>query len=39
MLRGSLAGLVDATAFERAGISPESRAEQLSVADWGRLAQ
>jgi 16S rRNA (adenine1518-N6/adenine1519-N6)-dimethyltransferase len=37
MLRGALAGLVDAGGFERAGISPESRAEQLSVADWGRL--
>jgi 16S rRNA (adenine1518-N6/adenine1519-N6)-dimethyltransferase len=39
MLRGSLAGLVDATAFERAGVSPEARAEELSVAEWGRLAQ
>jgi 16S rRNA (adenine1518-N6/adenine1519-N6)-dimethyltransferase len=39
MLRGALAGLVDAVAFERAGISPESRAEQLSIADWGRLAR
>jgi 16S rRNA (adenine1518-N6/adenine1519-N6)-dimethyltransferase len=39
MLRGSLAGLVDATAFARAGISPEARAEELSVEDWGRLAQ
>lgn len=37
MLRGALAGLVDAEAFERAGVSPESRAEQLSVTDWGRL--
>jgi 16S rRNA (adenine1518-N6/adenine1519-N6)-dimethyltransferase len=39
MLRGALAGLVDAAAFDRAGISPEARAEQLSVVDWGRLAQ
>lgn len=39
MLRGSLAGLVDADGFARAGISPEARAEQLSVTDWGRLAQ
>jgi 16S rRNA (adenine1518-N6/adenine1519-N6)-dimethyltransferase len=39
MLRGSLAGLVDAAAFERAGVSAEARAEQLSVEDWGRLAQ
>ena len=38
MLRGSLAGLVDADAFERAGIAPEARAEELSVVDWGRLA-
>lgn len=37
MLRGSLAGLIDAATFERAGVSPEARAEQLSVADWGRL--
>ncbi|MEY2422236.1 MAG: rRNA (adenine1518-N6/adenine1519-N6)-dimethyltransferase [Acidimicrobiaceae bacterium] len=39
MLRGSLSGLVDAAAFERAGISSEARAEELSVEDWGRLAQ
>jgi 16S rRNA (adenine1518-N6/adenine1519-N6)-dimethyltransferase len=39
MLRGSLSGLVDATAFERAGVSAEARAEELSVEDWGRLAQ
>ena len=39
MLRGALAGLVDAAGFARAGVSPESRAEQLSVQDWGRLAQ
>jgi 16S rRNA (adenine1518-N6/adenine1519-N6)-dimethyltransferase len=39
MLRGALAGLVDAATFERAGISPEARAEQLSIAEWGRLAQ
>ena len=38
MLRGSLAGLVDADAFDRAGVSPEARAEQLSVEEWGRLA-
>jgi 16S rRNA (adenine1518-N6/adenine1519-N6)-dimethyltransferase len=38
MLRRSLAGLVDAEAFERAGIRPEARAEELSVEDWGRLA-
>jgi 16S rRNA (adenine1518-N6/adenine1519-N6)-dimethyltransferase len=39
MLRGSLAGLVDAAAFERAAVSAEARAEELSVEDWGRLAQ
>jgi 16S rRNA (adenine1518-N6/adenine1519-N6)-dimethyltransferase len=39
MLRRSLAALVDADAFERAGISAEARAEELSVDDWGRLAR
>jgi 16S rRNA (adenine1518-N6/adenine1519-N6)-dimethyltransferase len=38
MLRRSLAGLVDAETFERAGVRPEARAEELSVQDWGRLA-
>ena len=38
MLRRSLSGLVDPDAFERAGIRPEARAEELSVEDWGRLA-
>lgn len=38
MLRRSLAGLVDPAAFERAGIRPEARAEELSVDAWGRLA-
>jgi 16S rRNA (adenine1518-N6/adenine1519-N6)-dimethyltransferase len=38
MLRRSLAGLVDAAVFERAGIRPEARAEDLDVAAWGRLA-
>jgi 16S rRNA (adenine1518-N6/adenine1519-N6)-dimethyltransferase len=37
MLRGSLAGLIDAGAFQRAGIAPEARAEELSIEDWGRL--
>lgn len=37
MLRGSLAGLVDAGAFERAGIDPTLRAESLDVSDWARL--
>lgn len=39
MLRRSLAGLVGPEAFERAGVRPEARAEELSVEDWGRLAQ
>jgi 16S rRNA (adenine1518-N6/adenine1519-N6)-dimethyltransferase len=38
MLRRSLAGLVDAAVFERAGIRPEARAEDLDVVAWGRLA-
>lgn len=38
MLRRALAGVVDPPAFEVAGVSPESRAEELDVAAWGRLA-
>lgn len=38
MLRRSLAGLVGPDAFDAAGISPQSRAEELGVEDWGRLA-
>ena len=38
MLRGALAGLVDAAGFEVAGIRPEARAEELDVEAWGRLA-
>lgn len=38
MLRRSLAGLVDAEAFTAAGVAPESRAEDLDVEAWGRLA-
>lgn len=38
MLRRALAGLVTPDAFETAGISPESRAEELDVEAWGRLA-
>ena len=38
MLRRSLAGLVDPATFERAGVRPEARAEELTVEDWGRLA-
>jgi 16S rRNA (adenine1518-N6/adenine1519-N6)-dimethyltransferase len=39
MLRRSLAGLVDPAAFEQAGVRPEARAEELSLADWDRLAR
>ena len=38
MLRRSLAGVVSLQAFETAGIPPESRAEELGVEQWGRLA-
>lgn len=37
MLRRSLAGLVTAEHFAAAGVRPEARAEELDVADWGRL--
>jgi len=38
MLRRSLAGVVDPGAFDRAGIRPDARAEELTVEEWGRLA-
>jgi 16S rRNA (adenine1518-N6/adenine1519-N6)-dimethyltransferase len=38
MLRRSLAGIVGVDAFERAGIDPAARPEELDVAAWGRLA-
>jgi len=38
MLRRSLAGIVPPEAFDAADVSPEARAEELSIADWGRLA-
>jgi 16S rRNA (adenine1518-N6/adenine1519-N6)-dimethyltransferase len=38
MLRRSLAGVVEPAAFERAGVRPDARAEELDVASWGRLA-
>jgi 16S rRNA (adenine1518-N6/adenine1519-N6)-dimethyltransferase len=38
MLRRSLAGVVDFEAFERAAVRPDARAEELGVAEWGRLA-
>jgi 16S rRNA (adenine1518-N6/adenine1519-N6)-dimethyltransferase len=37
MLRRALAGIVDPDAFAAAAISPEARAEELSIDDWGRL--
>lgn len=38
MLRRVLAGVVDTGQFERAGIEPTARAEELDVNAWGRLA-
>jgi 16S rRNA (adenine1518-N6/adenine1519-N6)-dimethyltransferase len=38
MLRRSLAGVVDPAAFEATGTDPTSRAENLDVSAWGRLA-
>jgi 16S rRNA (adenine1518-N6/adenine1519-N6)-dimethyltransferase len=38
MLRRSLASLVDPAGFERAGVRPDARPEQLSLHDWDRLA-
>lgn len=38
MLRGALAGRVTPEDFERAEIAPTSRAEELTVHDWIRLA-
>jgi 16S rRNA (adenine1518-N6/adenine1519-N6)-dimethyltransferase len=38
MLRRSLAGVVAPEAFARAGVRPDARAEELAVAEWGRLA-
>jgi len=39
MLRRSLAGVVAPEAFERAGVRPDARAEELGVEEWGRLAR
>jgi 16S rRNA (adenine1518-N6/adenine1519-N6)-dimethyltransferase len=39
MLRRSLAGLVGAGDFERAGVPADARAEQLDLAAWARLAR
>lgn len=38
MLRRSLSSLVPPEAFERAGVRPSARAEELDVEHWGRLA-
>jgi 16S rRNA (adenine1518-N6/adenine1519-N6)-dimethyltransferase len=38
MLRRSLEGTVDPQAFDAAGIEPTARAEELSLAEWERLA-
>ena len=37
MLRRALSGLVSAEQFEAAHVAPDTRAEQLTVEDWGRL--
>lgn len=39
MLRRSLADAVPPAAFERSGIDPAARPEQLTVEDWGRLTE
>lgn len=39
MLRRSLSGLTTAGELEAAGIRPEARAEELTLADWLRLAR
>ncbi|MDP4706033.1 MAG: 16S rRNA (adenine(1518)-N(6)/adenine(1519)-N(6))-dimethyltransferase RsmA [Ilumatobacteraceae bacterium] len=38
MLRRSLAAIATPENFENAGVSPESRPEELNVEQWGRLA-
>ncbi len=38
-LRNALSGVVDGTMIEAAGLRPDARAEQLSVADFIRLAK
>jgi 16S rRNA (adenine1518-N6/adenine1519-N6)-dimethyltransferase len=39
MLRGSLAGVVDAEMFATSGVAPEARPEELTVHQWGALAR
>jgi 16S rRNA (adenine1518-N6/adenine1519-N6)-dimethyltransferase len=38
MLRRSLEGVLDPSAFDAAGVAPTARAEQLSLEEWCRLA-
>jgi 16S rRNA (adenine1518-N6/adenine1519-N6)-dimethyltransferase len=38
MLRRALSGVVSPEAYERAGIDPAARAEELDIDQWGRLA-
>ncbi|MHB8465563.1 MAG: 16S rRNA (adenine(1518)-N(6)/adenine(1519)-N(6))-dimethyltransferase RsmA [Acidimicrobiales bacterium] len=38
MLRRSLASVVSVDAFDGAGVAPSARAEELGLAEWGRLA-
>ena len=39
MLRRSLSGLVTISGFEKAGVQPEARAEELDIYAWGLLAR
>jgi 16S rRNA (adenine1518-N6/adenine1519-N6)-dimethyltransferase len=39
MLRRALGGLISDDVFERAGIAPTARAEELSLDDWARLTR
>ncbi|HEY6532751.1 MAG TPA: 16S rRNA (adenine(1518)-N(6)/adenine(1519)-N(6))-dimethyltransferase RsmA [Acidimicrobiales bacterium] len=39
MLRRSLAGRVTPEMFEAAGVDPETRPEQLGIAEWGALTE
>jgi 16S rRNA (adenine1518-N6/adenine1519-N6)-dimethyltransferase len=38
MLRHALLEVVEPAAFAAAGVDPSSRAEELGIAQWGRLA-
>ncbi|CAN5631337.1 16S rRNA (adenine(1518)-N(6)/adenine(1519)-N(6))-dimethyltransferaseRsmA [soil metagenome] len=39
MLRSTLGPVVSVDAFERAGVAPTARPEELDVGDWARLAE